>query len=65
MALLPYLDPEGHFATVLPRGPIAASLGFAWFDIESGDPVAASEGRAAVDRRSSTICSTPRAPNAA
>ena len=46
-ALLPHLDPEGHFAAVLPRGPIAASLGFAWFDIESGDPVAASEGRAA------------------
>ena len=26
--LLPYLDPEGHFATVLPRGPLAAPPGF-------------------------------------
>src|SRR5262245_16099297 len=31
--LLPYLDPEGRFLTVLPRGPIAAPPGFAWFDI--------------------------------
>jgi thioredoxin len=31
--LLPYLDPEGHFATVLPRGPIAAPPGFAWYDM--------------------------------
>jgi thioredoxin 1 len=31
--LLPYLDPEGRFLTVLPRGPIAAPPGFAWYDI--------------------------------
>ncbi|HEX4777950.1 MAG TPA: thioredoxin [Acidimicrobiia bacterium] len=31
--LLPYLDPDGHFVTVLPRGPIAAPPGFAWYDI--------------------------------
>jgi thioredoxin len=31
--LLPYLDPNGRFATVLPRGPIAAPPGFAWYDI--------------------------------
>jgi thioredoxin len=31
--LLPYLDPEGRFVTVLPRGPIAAPPGFAWYDI--------------------------------
>ena len=31
--LLPYLDPEGRFLTVLPRGPISAPPGFAWFDI--------------------------------
>src|SRR4029079_5881287 len=31
--LLPYLDPEGHFLTVLPRGPVAAPPGFAWYDI--------------------------------
>ncbi|MFN8034362.1 MAG: thioredoxin [Acidimicrobiia bacterium] len=30
--LLPYLDPEGHFVTVLPRGPIASPPGFAWYD---------------------------------
>ena len=31
--LLRYLDPEGHFVTVLPRGPIAAPPGFSWYDI--------------------------------
>src|SRR5262249_23552970 len=31
--LLPYLDPEGHFVTVLPRGPFAAPPGFAWYEI--------------------------------
>ena len=31
--LLPYLDPEGRFAVVLPRGPEAAAgtPGFAWY----------------------------------
>jgi len=33
--LLPYLDPEGHFLTVLPRGPVAAPPGFSWYDIGS------------------------------
>jgi thioredoxin 1 len=36
--VLPYLDPEGHFLTVLPRGPVAAPPGFAWFDIGSVQP---------------------------
>ncbi len=38
--LLPYLDPEGRFLTVLPRGPVAAPPGFAWYDIAAvtGDP---------------------------
>ena len=31
--LLTYLDPEGHFATVLPRGPVAAPPGFSWYDM--------------------------------
>jgi thioredoxin len=31
--LLPYLDPDGHFLTVLPRGPVAAPPGFSWYDI--------------------------------
>jgi thioredoxin len=44
--LLPYLDPEGHFATVLPRGPVAAPPGFAWYDIAgiTGDADAAATG---------------------
>jgi thioredoxin 1 len=31
--LLPYLDPDGHFATVLPRAPLQApgTPGFAWY----------------------------------
>jgi thioredoxin 1 len=33
--LLPYLDPEGRFLTVLPRGPVAAPPGFAWYDAAS------------------------------
>jgi thioredoxin 1 len=42
--LLGYLDPEGHFVTVLPRGPVAAPPGFSWFDLTSSDPVAAVQG---------------------
>ncbi|MGH9027144.1 MAG: thioredoxin [Acidimicrobiia bacterium] len=44
--LLPYLDPDGNFATVLPRGPIAAPPGFAWYDIAgiTGDAAAATTG---------------------
>jgi thioredoxin len=32
--LLPYLDPDGRFVTVLPRGPVAlpGMPGFAWYD---------------------------------
>jgi thioredoxin 1 len=30
--LLPYLDPDGHFATVLPRGPVSFPPGFAWYE---------------------------------
>ena len=42
--LLSYLDPEGHFVVVLPRGPVAAPPGFSWFDLTSGDPDAAVAG---------------------
>jgi len=42
--LLGYLDPDGHFAVVLPRGPIAAPPGFSWFDIGAGDPNEAAAG---------------------
>ena len=31
-ALLPYLDPDGHFLTVLPRGRSRHRPGFAWYD---------------------------------
>jgi thioredoxin 1 len=48
--LLPYLDPEGNFATVLPRGPLAAPPGFSWFDIQAADPdTAIAQFREAVD----------------
>ncbi len=48
--LLPYLDPEGRFVTVLPRGPESApgTPGFSWFDLT--DPGAAREGFAAAVR---------------
>jgi thioredoxin 1 len=37
--LLPYLDPDGLFATVLPRGPIAVpgTPGFSWYDFADPD----------------------------
>jgi thioredoxin 1 len=48
--LLPYLDPEGNFATVMPRGPLAAPPGFSWFDLEAADSEhATAELTAAVD----------------
>jgi thioredoxin 1 len=42
--LLGYLDPDGHFVTVLPRGPVAAPPGFSWFDMAGGDPQTVAEG---------------------
>lgn len=40
--LLPYLDPEGRFVTVMPRAPLAApgTPGFSWFDLgpDGADP---------------------------
>jgi thioredoxin 1 len=39
--VLPYLDPEGRFLAVLPRGPISAPPGFAWHGMGAaggGDP---------------------------
>ena len=59
-ALLPYLDPEGKFVTVLPRGPHAAPPGFSWFDVMTQDPELAREGFAealtAVDELLDTAC---------
>jgi thioredoxin len=59
-ALLPYLDPEGKFVTVLPRGPHAAPPGFSWFDVMTQDPEVARAGFAealsAVDELLDTAC---------
>ena len=37
--LLPYLDPEGRFCTVMPRGPqpVPGTPGYSWFDLTSPD----------------------------
>jgi thioredoxin 1 len=43
--LLPYLDPEGKFVTVLPRAPHAAPPGFSWFDMATGDPASIRQGQ--------------------
>jgi thioredoxin 1 len=45
--LLPYLDPDGRFVTVLPRGPVAIPPGFAWYDFGlPADEVVAAFGSA-------------------
>jgi thioredoxin 1 len=63
--LLSYLDPQGGFVTVLPRGPIAAPPGFSWFDMmgvaEQEDPEAAiaqgfADALAAVDDLLDAAC---------
>ncbi|HXY91186.1 MAG TPA: thioredoxin [Acidimicrobiia bacterium] len=58
--LLPYLDPEGKFVTVLPRGPQAAPPGFSWFDVMASDPDDAREGftaaLASVDQLLDDVC---------
>jgi thioredoxin len=45
--LLGYLDPEGRYAVVLPRGPVAAPPGFSWFDLMGADAESAAAGFAA------------------
>jgi thioredoxin 1 len=42
--LLSYLDPEGRFVTVLPRGPVAAPPGFSWYDMAGADPQTIADG---------------------
>jgi thioredoxin 1 len=58
--LLGYLDPDGRFAVVLPRGPIAAPPGFSWFDLGAEDPneaaVGFAEALAAVDDLLDAAC---------
>jgi thioredoxin 1 len=41
--LLPYLDPEGAFAAVMPRAPLVApgTPGYMWYDLMGEDPEAA------------------------
>ncbi len=36
--LLTYLDPDGHFLSVFPRGPVAAPPGFAWYEFGAPSP---------------------------
>ena len=51
--IMPYLDPEGRFLTILPRGPLSAPPGFSWYDIAavvgSADESADSGFMAALD----------------
>ena len=58
--LLGYLDPEGRFAAVMPRGPVAAPPGFSWFDITATEPEVLAEAfaaaLAAVDDLLDTAC---------
>src|SRR4051794_20616362 len=41
--LLTYLDPDGEFVAVMPRGPVAApgSPGFSWYDLAAPPDAAA------------------------
>jgi thioredoxin 1 len=57
--LLGYLDPEGVFATVMPRGPHAApgAPGFSWYDMAAGlSPDVLSEVLAALDETLDDTC---------
>jgi thioredoxin 1 len=58
--LLPYLDPEGRFAAVLPRGPIEApgTPGFSWFPLSADgfDPESFDAAIDAVDALVDTQC---------
>src|SRR3954447_19159851 len=49
--LLPYLDPEGRFCTVMPRGPVPVpgTPGYSWFDLTSPDGFDAAGFEAALD----------------
>src|SRR5947209_11470747 len=54
--LLPYLDPDGHFATVLPRGPVAAPPGSSSYDVTSDPGAGFADALAAVDDLLDTAC---------
>jgi thioredoxin 1 len=59
--LLPYLDPDGTFATVLPRGPLSVpgSAGYGWYDfggdIEAGEQAAVAELDALIDEQCAAL----------
>ena len=54
--LLSYLDPQGHFATVLPRGPVAAPPGFSWYDMAEDPGAGFAEALAAIDDLLDAAC---------
>ncbi len=58
--LLPHLDPDGRFLTVLPRGPYAAPPGFAWFPIgpNGRDPAAFGAALDLLDATLDAACDT-------
>ncbi len=60
--LLPYLDPEGRFAAVMPRAPLSApgAPGYAWFPISTDgfDPVAFASALDLVDEFVEEQCAT-------
>src|SRR5436190_4707338 len=58
--LLPYLDPDGVFATVMPRAPLAApgTPGFMWYEFDddgAGYAAALVELDALVDEQCTTL----------
>jgi thioredoxin len=56
--ILPYLDPDGQFVTVLPRGPLTAegTPGFMWYDMTAeGLPAVLDELDAFVDEQCAAL----------
>ena len=47
---------EGHFATVLPRGPVAAPPGFSWYDMTADPGAGFAEALAAIDDLLDAAC---------
>jgi thioredoxin 1 len=58
--LLGYLDPEGRFTTVMPRGPLPAPPGYSWFPVTDAAPGEREAGiagaLAAVDQLLDDLC---------
>src|SRR5690242_17378662 len=47
--LAPYLDPDGRFLAVMPRGPYAVPPGYAWFHMERGPETMELTARSSMD----------------